>query len=130
MTTTANTAALKLKELNRDFSVCQVEDFSLVNQNAEYVFTGKTDGENSLVCLTEDVPSNTLLRDDGWKGFRIEGVLDFSLIGILADISSVLAENRIPIFAVSTYNTDYVFVKSEKYPDAIGSLKNAGYTIV
>ena len=61
-----------------------------------------------LVCMTEHVPDNVTERDDGWKAFRIEGVLDFSLIGILSKISALLAENEIGIFAISTYNTDYI----------------------
>ena len=51
--------------------------------------------------------------DDGWKMMRIQGVLDFSLIGILSKISAVLADNKIGIFAVSTFNTDYILVKEE-----------------
>ncbi|HCX40881.1 MAG TPA: hypothetical protein DHH50_00845 [Lachnospiraceae bacterium] len=61
--------------------------------------------------------------DDGWKAFRIQGVLDFSLIGILAKIATVLADNGISIFAVSTYNTDYVLIKKENYQKALDILQ-------
>ena len=61
---------------------------------------------------------NTIEREDGWKAFRIEGILDFSLIGILSKISALLAENEIGIFAISTYNTDYILVKEENYTKA------------
>lgn len=64
---------MKLKELDREFSVCKVEDYSLVDLSAEYSFIGKTDEENSLVCATGDVPSNVVERDGWWKGFRIQG---------------------------------------------------------
>ena len=83
----------------------------------------------SLVCLTENVPDNTTDRDDGWRAFRIEGVLDFSLIGILAKISTILAENKIGIFAVSTYNTDYILTKAEQFDKAIKVLADSGYEI-
>ena len=83
-----------------------------------------------MVCLTENVPGDTLERDDGWKAFRIQGVLDFSLIGILAPIATILAEQKIGIFAVSTYNTDYVLVKKENYEKALKSLEEKGYRIV
>ncbi len=63
--------------------------------------------------------------DDGWKAFRIQGVLDFSLIGILAKIATVLADNGISIFAVSTYNTDYVLIKKENYQKALDILQTA-----
>lgn len=69
-----------------------MKDYSLVNLNAEYSFIGKTDEEKSLVCVTSDVPPNVIQRDDGWKGFRIQGILDFSLIGILSKITEILAK--------------------------------------
>ena len=106
---------IKIKAIGRDFSVCKVKDYSKVNLDAEFCFKGKTDEEKSLVCLTEDVPDNTIEREDGWKAFRIEGILDFSLIGILSPISALLAENEIGIFAISTYNTDYILVKEKNY---------------
>ncbi len=121
---------MELRKLNKDFSVCTVEDYSFVNLDSEYSFIGKTDEEKSLVCITNDVPPNVIQRDDGWKGFRIQGVLDFSLIGILSKISAILADNGISIFAVSTYNTDYVFIKQEKYQKALDVLKHSGYKIV
>ena len=71
----------------------------------------------------------TVERDDGWRGFRITGQLDFSLIGILAGISKVLAANEIGIFAISTYNTDYVLTKEENFRKALDALRGAGYEI-
>ncbi len=121
---------MELKRIDGDFSVCKPEDFSQVNFHAAYCFTGKTDEENSLVCLTEDVPENVTEREDGWKGFRIQGVLDFSLVGILAGISKILAENEIGIFALSTYNTDYIFTKQADYEKALKVLGEAGYYVV
>ena len=102
----------------------------LVNINTEYSFIGKTDEEKSLVCITSDVPSNVIQRDDGWKGFRIQGIIDFSLIGILSKIAEILAKNSISIFAISTYNTDYVLVKKENYQKALDILEQSGYEIV
>ncbi len=109
--------------------MCQVADVSQVNSDAEYCFLGKTDEEISLVCPVEDVPANAIRREDGWRAFRVQGALDFSLIGILAKIAGLLAENGGSIFAVSTYNTDYVLVKKESYPKALEVLARAGYTI-
>ena len=121
---------MEIRKLNQDFSVCKVMDYSLINMDAEYSFIGKTDEEKSLVCITGDVPSNVIERDDGWKGFRIQGVLDFSLIGILSKITEILAENSISIFAISTYNTDYVLIKKENYQKALDILEHSGYAIV
>lgn len=121
---------MEIKRFEYDFSVCKVVDYSRVNLESEFCFIGKTDEENSLVCLTDDVPDNVVDCDDGWKAFRINGVLDFSLIGILSKISSLLAKKDIGIFAVSTYNTDYILTKRENFEKAIYVLKNAGYTVV
>ena len=121
---------MEIKKINQDFSVCQVKDYSLTNLDSEYCFIGKTNEEKSLVCITSEVPENTIQRDDGWKAFRIQRVLDFSLIGILAKVATVLADNGISIFAVSTYNTDYVLIKKENYQKALEVLQTAGYKIV
>lgn len=121
---------MEIRRIPGDFTVCKVKDFSQVDLEAAYCFTGKTDGEKSLVCRTEDVPGNTVEREDGWRCFRIEGVLDFSLIGILAEISTLLAEESIGIFAISTFNTDYIFVKREREMDALGKLCRNGYDIL
>lgn len=120
---------MEIKKIHQEFSVCQVEDFSLVNLGSEYSFIGKTDEEKSLVCITSDIPSNVIHRDDGWKAFRIQGVLDFSLIGILSEIATILADNGISIFAISTYNTDYVLIKKENYQKGLEVLKSSGYEI-
>ena len=120
---------MELKVLPYSFTVCKVSTINHIDLNTEFCFVGKTDDEISLVCKTEDAPTDTTERDDGWKGFRIEGVLDFSLIGILSKISSILAENNIGIFAVSTFNTDYIFVKSENFDRALSALKKKGYFV-
>ena len=118
-----------LKKLPCDLTVCKVPDEAEINLKKEFYFIGKTDEELSLVCRTEDTPDVTTDRDDGWKVFRIEGVLDFSLIGILSKIAGVLADNQIGIFAVSTYNTDYFLVKKENFDRAMAALAGAGYLI-
>ena len=121
---------MEIRKVHQEFSVCQVEDYSFVNLGSEYSFIGKTDEENSLVCITNEVPPNVIQREDGWKAFRIQGVLDFLLIGVLSKIASILADNDVSIFAVSTYNTDYILIKKENYQKAIKTLSNAGYKII
>ena len=118
-----------LETLQPRFSMCKVEDYSGVDLTKPFCFTGTTDEENSLVCPEALVPGNTIERDDGWKGFRIIGQLDFSLIGILARISKILAETGIGIFAISTYNTDYILTKEENFKKAMKALQNAGYEV-
>ena len=120
---------ITIEPLDVDLSVCKVEDYSQADICRQFCFTGSTDEEFSLVCPTDMVPGNTTERDDGWRAFRIVGVLDFSLVGILAGISEILTENRIGLFAVSTYNTDYILTKAENFDRALDVLVKAGYTI-
>ena len=119
-----------LKKIEHKLSVCKVTDISDIDLNSDFYFIGKTDEELSLVCKTEAVPYKTIERDDGWRGFRIQGVLDFMLIGILSKLSGILAEHKIGIFAVSTYNTDYILVKEENFDRAMEALISEGYKVV
>lgn len=120
---------MKLKIINQDFSICKVEDLSQIDYSDKFCFVSKTDEELSLVCNTNLVPKNAIECDNGWKAFRIQGVLEFSLIGILSRISTLLAENKIGIFAVSTYNTDYILTKEENFDKSIKILERNGYVI-
>lgn len=120
---------MQLKKIDKKFTICKVTDASEIDLTQEYCFVGKTDEELSVVCVADCVPANATERDDGWRAFRIEGVLDFSLVGILSKISTVLADNQIGIFAVSTYNTDYVLVKEQNFEKALGALAGAGYEV-
>ena len=121
---------MELEKLAYNLTICKVQDISDINMTAGFLFFGKTDEELSLVCKTEDTPAVTIERDDGWKGFRIQGTLDFSLIGILSKLAGILADHKIGIFAVSTYNTDYILVKEENFDRALKVLASEGYTIV
>ena len=120
---------MKIKKINGEFSVCKVPDYSQVKLDVEYCFISKTDEEISLVCLTGDIPGNILGREDGWIAFRIEGELDFSLVGVLAKISALLAQEKIPILAISTYNTDYILVKKENEMKAMNKFASSGYKV-
>ena len=118
---------MELKKLPDALTVCKLARPEDADVSKDLFFLGRTDEEISLVCRTENTPENTLAREDGWRAFRIQGVLDFSLIGILSKISGILAENGIGIFAVSTYNTDYILVKGEDLDRAMDALEQAGY---
>ncbi len=120
---------MEIKIIDKNFSICKIQDLSQVNFHDEFCFLSKTDEEISLVCITESIPQSVTEIEKGWKAFRIQGTLDFSLVGILSRISAILAEHNISIFAVSTYNTDYIFVKEIYFLNAITELKEHGYII-
>lgn len=120
---------MEFKIIEQDFSICKVKDLSQVDYTDKFYFIGKTDEELSLVCSSNLVPENAIEWDDGWKAFRIQEVLNFSLIGILSEISTLLANNNVSIFAVSTYNTDYIFTKEENFEKSIKILEKNRYVI-
>ena len=77
---------MELKKLEYELTVCKISTVDEIDLTKEIYFIGKTDEELSLVCRTEDAPLHTAAREDGWRGFRIQGVLDFSMIGVLSKI--------------------------------------------
>ena len=120
---------MRLQIIEGKFSVCKVENLRAVNFNVPWLFVGKTDAEISVVCLTADVPHATLAREDGWRALRVAEPMDFGLTGVLAGISTVLARAGISIFAVSTFDTDYILVKAENLGLAQTALEAGGYSI-
>jgi len=121
---------MELKKLPYSLTICKIDNIAEIDLSKEFFFIGKTDEELSLVCKTEDAPLKTIECDSGWRGFHIQGILDFSLIGILSKISGILANHEIGIFAVSTFNTDYILVKEDNFDKALILLEAEGYKIV
>lgn len=112
---------MMLEFLGQEFSICKLRSTEGLDVNRGFSFIGVTDDEVSLVCPTVDVPSDTVERDDGWRMFRIVGQLD------LSKIAGILAEKRIGVFVVSTFNTDYVLVRKENVRHTKGCLSEMGY---
>lgn len=102
-----------LRELAEDFSVIQVATFEGIDCSSSPLFFANTEDEISIVLPTKKVPQQTLRCENDWRAFKFEAVLDFNLVGILAKISTILAENKISIFVLSTYNTDYILIKNK-----------------
>ena len=93
---------------------------------SNFYSVSKTESELSLVC-SEIIEVQSLESSKGWKCLKIKGPLDFNLTGILAGISDILAQANISIFAISTFDTDFVLVRSQDLPSARNKLKKAGY---
>ena len=87
-----------IKKLEYDLAICQLKEEVKINFNKKFYSLVKTDEELSFVCPIEDIPADTINIDKGWNAFYIKGVLDFSMVGILAKLSNILAENKISIF--------------------------------
>jgi len=117
---------MTLEVLPQTFTICKLPQGTPVDLSSPYCFVGKTETELSLVCPTEDVPAAALAREDGWRAFRVAGVLPFALTGVLSRLTGVLAAGGVPVFAVSTYDTDYVLVKQQRLQEAIAALRGDG----
>ena len=120
---------MDLTAIKDNITVFKVSDISEIDMTKDFFFLAKTNDEISLVCKTEQAPANCISREDGWKGFYIDGMLDLSMVGVLAKISTILADNGISIFSMSTYNTDYILVKEHKWGKAMSVLMKAGYKL-
>ncbi|MBU3174868.1 ACT domain-containing protein [Clostridium estertheticum] len=123
---------LTMKLLNEKFAVCRLnknESMPEWVKNSSFYSITKTSDELSIVCSQDSIPSNIKCEKD-WRILKVEGPLDFSLIGIISSISTILALKRISIFAVSTYDTDYILVKNKDIDNTILALSNEKYEII
>lgn len=96
---------------------------------ASIYFISKTYDELSIVCPT-DIELDSLEQEKNWGALEVLGPLGFSLTGILSNISGVLAVEKISIFAISTFDTDYILIKQDAMFNAIQSLKRANYNVL
>ena len=120
---------MELLKLPYDFNVCKINSIKQLDLTQEFVFISKTDDEISLVCEASKTPSNITACEPGWKALKIAGILDFGMIGVIAKISKILAEAKIGIFVISTYNTDYILLKAKSFDRGIQELMRNGYII-
>lgn len=126
-----NQPKLTLSILPNQFAVCRLSpdaDVPAWSQNTEFYSITRSRDELSVVCLNKDVPRDIQAERD-WLGLKVEGPLDSSLTGILASLANPLAKAKISIFAISTYGTDYVFVRKDSLSQAVAILKNEGHSI-
>lgn len=121
----------KFRILEGIYTICSLEKESdvplWVNKSRFYSIT-KTNDELSIFCIQENIPSGVKCENN-WKILQIDSVLDLSMVGVTAEISTLLAKNNINLFAVSTFNTDYICVKEHNLEKTIEVFKKAGNTI-
>ncbi|HEU4559440.1 MAG TPA: ACT domain-containing protein [Longimicrobium sp.] len=127
----ATAPPLTLTLLADTFAVCRLDGGAVV---PEWAWTGevacvtRTRDELSIVCKADLVPEE-VRRESGWRCLKVKGPLDFSLTGVFARIAQPLADAGISLFAVMTYDTDYVMVKQERLRDAADALMAAGHVV-
>lgn len=127
-----NGIKLTLEVLSDTISVCKLDSNQIIptwaHQRGFFSIT-RTMEELSIVCSEENVPEDVLC-ERGWRAFKVQGILDFGLVGILAKVTTALANAGLSIFAISTYNTDYILVKEKDIECAIIALRNDGHKII
>jgi len=122
---------LTLDLLNSSFAVARLPHDSPIPAplpEAEFFSVTRTSDELSVITPEGQSPVGATV-EDGWRALKIAGPLDFSELGILAALATTLAETQVSIFAVSTYDTDYVLCKKESLSNAIDALRDAGHTV-
>jgi len=123
---------LRFEVLSETLGVCKLSPSITIPQwvyQGEFFSVTKTTEELSLVCSEEAIPAEVVC-EKGWRVLKIVGILDFNLVGILSVVSSVLAKAGVSIFAISTYNTDYILVKDKDLKLALKVLGDEGCEIL
>jgi hypothetical protein len=124
---------MKLMMLPDTFAVCRLSPTTdipqWVLQSRALLSITYTSDELSLVCLEAMVPHGVQYRG-GWRAIKVQGPLDFSLTGILVALAAPLAAANIPIFALSTFDTDYLLLQDEHLRQAEGVLEQSGHDFI
>ncbi|MCB0404725.1 MAG: ACT domain-containing protein [Bdellovibrionales bacterium] len=113
------------------FAICRLDAQSAIPNwaiKSPFFSVSKTADELSIVCEQKDVPPGIKAERD-WRCLKVAGPLDFSLTGILASLAAPLAEKGVSLFAISTFDTDYLLVKSNQLQRAAEALKKAGHVV-
>ena len=126
---------LRFCVLAERLAVCRLPASSLIPEwalDGSFFCVARTADELSLVCRENQVhrDSSEIVVEGGWTALKLEGPFPFSMTGVLASFLQPLAEAKVPIFAISTFDTDYVLVKEQDVPRALGALREGGHEIV
>ncbi len=123
---------LSLQVLDGHYGIVQLEPSSPIPvwaSQGDFFSITKTKDELSLVCH-QDLISDVVRSDKGWRLFKIQGPFAFDQVGILNTITAILADNKIGLFALSTFDTDYLLVKAPDLDRAIDALRKAGQIVL
>ena len=122
---------LVLKILDQDFTIHRFQHDRKIPEavfDSSFYWIGRTDDELSVVCDSSiELPGGEL--SEGWACFKVLGPIDFSETGILAGLSTALASADISIFAISTFDTDYILLPSALLQKAVNALVASGYQV-
>ena len=119
---------LTLELLSETFAICRLEPMAPIPDwtYGDFISITRTSDELSIVCRQDRVPGD-VQAEGGWKCLRVAGRLDFSLVGVIASLTSVLADVGISVFVISTFDRDFVLVKESDLGKAVAALEEAGH---
>ena len=121
---------MQLRRLTDVFSVCRLSPKSALPAYSSDGFFSltRTSEEVSVVCREQDAPPDCV-QERGWRGIQVVGPIPFTMVGVLHSLTAPIAQAGISLFAISTYDTDYLLVKVQDFERAIQVLKAAGHEI-
>lgn len=126
-------ASLHLEAIDIRLAVCRLDAGSdvpgWVDWSGDFTSVTRTKDELSIVCARDDVPDDVPMEGP-WRPFRVQGPLVMTLIGVVAALANPLADAGISIFAISTYDTDYILVHEPDFEAAVRALTDAGHVVV
>jgi hypothetical protein len=119
---------LTLELLADNFAICRLEPSVPIPDwtHGDFVSITRTGDELSIVCRQDRVPGD-VKAEYSWRCLRIAGNLDFSLVGVIASLTSVLAGAGISVFVISTFDRDFLLVKESDLKKAVAVLEEAGH---
>ncbi|MCC8180801.1 MAG: ACT domain-containing protein [Planctomycetes bacterium] len=121
---------MNVQLIQGEFAVARLRRMPQPANDVDWWFVSMTPEEISLVCRPDAVPADAEKVEPGWRMFKVAGPLQFSMVGILSRITGALAAKRIPLFAISTYDTDYIIVKEPMVESAKQALTEDGWTVI
>lgn len=123
---------MRLYRLPGLLAVCKLDhNAALPDWVDEEDFTAlvRTSEELTVVCPQANVPA-FVTAEVGWVALKVHGPLEFDMVGVLAELSTTLAKAGVSIFAISTYNTDYILLKESRLDIACSALEEVGHTVL
>ena len=121
---------MDLQIINRKFSICKVNEVSIELLNHEFTFISKTDNELSVICETNHLPETNLTAEHGWCCFRIAEDASFEKYGMISFLSKIIADEKTCILVVATFDTDYIFLKEDRFDDVKKALLENGCNFI
>ena len=120
-----------LELLPGNYMICKMQPSKPIPEWArgEFVSVTHTPDELSIVCPVQNIPAN-VQSESGWRCLRVAGKLDFSLVGLISDITTILADADVSTFVMSTFDTDYFLVREIDLDCSTAALSKAGHFVL